>query len=62
MTPSGIEPATFRFVAQYLNHCATVVPMSTMETCEKRKHLLTLALVKPRWTNEALLKTPELFI
>jgi hypothetical protein len=26
MTPSGIEPATFRFVAQYLNHCATAVP------------------------------------
>ena len=24
MTPSGIEPATFRFVAQHLNHCATV--------------------------------------
>jgi len=24
MTPAGIEPATFRFVAQYLNHCATV--------------------------------------
>jgi hypothetical protein len=23
MTPPGIEPATFRFVAQYLNHCAT---------------------------------------
>jgi hypothetical protein len=23
MTPSGIEPATFRFVAQNLNHCAT---------------------------------------
>jgi hypothetical protein len=23
MTPSGIEPATFRFVVQYLNHCAT---------------------------------------
>ena len=23
MTPSGIEPATFRFVAQHLNHCAT---------------------------------------
>jgi len=23
MTPSGIEPATFQFVAQPLNHCAT---------------------------------------
>jgi hypothetical protein len=27
MTPSGIEPATFRFVAQYVNHCATAVPI-----------------------------------
>jgi hypothetical protein len=26
MTPSGIEPATFRFVAQHLNDCATAVP------------------------------------
>ena len=26
MTPSGIEPATFRFVEQHLNHCATAVP------------------------------------
>ena len=26
MTPAGIEPATFRFVAQHLNHCVTVVP------------------------------------
>ena len=26
MTPAGIEPATFRFVAQYFNHCATSVP------------------------------------
>ena len=23
MTPAGIVPATFRFVAQHLNHCAT---------------------------------------
>ena len=27
MTPFGIEPATFRFVAQHLNHCATAVPL-----------------------------------
>ena len=26
MTPSGIKPATFRFVAQYLNHWATAAP------------------------------------
>ena len=26
MTPAEIEPETFRFVAQYLNHCATAVP------------------------------------
>jgi hypothetical protein len=25
ITPSGIEPATFRLVAQYLNHCDTAV-------------------------------------
>ena len=28
MTPAGIEQATFRFVAQYLSHCATAVPHS----------------------------------
>jgi hypothetical protein len=27
MTTSGIEPATFWFVAQHLNHCATAVPI-----------------------------------
>jgi hypothetical protein len=27
LTPAGIEPATFRFVAKQLNHCATAVPL-----------------------------------
>jgi len=26
MTLARIEPATFRFVAQHINHCATAVP------------------------------------
>ena len=26
LKPAGIEPATFRFVAQHLSHCATAVP------------------------------------
>ena len=25
---AGVEPATFRFVAQHLNHCATAVPIN----------------------------------
>ena len=32
MTPAWIEPATFRFVAQHLNHCATAVPKKHVET------------------------------
>ena len=29
-TPSGIEPATFRFVAQHFNHCAIAVPYKSI--------------------------------
>ena len=29
LTPAGIEPATFRSVAQHLTHCATAVPSLT---------------------------------
>jgi hypothetical protein len=29
VTPSGIDPATFRFVTQCLNHCATKCTAST---------------------------------
>jgi len=37
MTPSGIEPVTFRFLAQYLNHCATTVPNNTV--CRQEKFI-----------------------
>ena len=30
MTQAGMEPATFRFVAQHLNHCAAAVPKREM--------------------------------
>jgi len=33
MTPAGIEPATFRFVAQHLSHCATAVPIDCSSDC-----------------------------
>ena len=32
LTPAGIEPATFRFVAQHPNHCATAVPTLGMSS------------------------------
>ena len=30
LTPAGIEPVTFRFVAQYPTHCATAAPTKTI--------------------------------
>jgi len=41
LTPAGIEPETFRFVTQHLNHCATAVGLTkrllkhTLETESK---------------------------
>ena len=32
LTLAGIEPATFRFVAQHLHYCATAVPKYEMPT------------------------------
>jgi len=43
MTPAGIEPATFRFVAQHFNHCATAVLSTHIKYKSvqlKRKHRL----------------------
>ena len=45
MTPSEIEPATFRFVAQHLNHCATAVPVIVSGTCEMTSVQNSLVIV-----------------
>jgi len=36
LTPSGIEPATFRFVAQHRNHCATLYCRSAAKIVHNR--------------------------
>ena len=45
MAPSGIETATFRFVAQHLNYCATAVPI----ICLSVLYLLTSVLWEMVW-------------
>jgi len=41
MKPAGIEPATLRFVAQHLNHCATAVPYAEMHAQKNVKNKST---------------------
>jgi len=45
MTPSGIEPATLRFVAEYLNHCAIAVSFWLESLSTKKNRWLRLMLV-----------------
>ena len=37
LTPAGIEPSTFRFIAQHLNQCATAVPLTIRLKGKTRK-------------------------
>ena len=50
LTPAGIEPATFRFVAQHLNHCATAVPawllLSSVLLCNELPSLLSSQFIR----------------
>jgi len=46
MAPSGIEAATFRFVAQRLNHCATAVPTRDLYVTDSRHWLTFLPYAK----------------
>jgi hypothetical protein len=45
VTPSGIDPATLRFVAQCLNHCATPYPVQSVYTCVFYLHCSVLFIL-----------------
>jgi len=40
LTLAGIEPATFRFVAQHLNHCTTAVPLCDIHQMKLKKLIM----------------------
>jgi len=44
MTPAGIEPTAFRFVAQHLNHCATAVPYVGVEQRIKPQSIFSVGV------------------
>jgi len=46
MTPAGIEPATFRFLARHLNHCATAVPLKLRLQFKIIKWPITVIIIK----------------
>jgi len=48
VTPAGIEPATFRFVEQHLNHCATAVPLFNIYIYMCTSLLFMNATLSPR--------------
>ena len=49
MTPAGIEPATFQFLAQHLNHCATMVP--SLHKCKPQIYILVnVPNTKHQWS------------
>jgi len=51
MTPVGVKTATFRFVAQHLNHCATAVPSIAVRTVKNS-----------RWWTEELSETRRVLL
>jgi len=58
LTPTGNEPATFRFVAQHLNHCATAVPRSTQNWVQIREVVLDIEYTNVVHTNNVYLMLP----
>ena len=65
MTPFRIEPATFRFVAQRLNHCATAVPKAMKLASDIRlRRLQWVGHVTEMdgFASDTQLETPDFFI
>jgi len=57
MTPAGIEPATFRFTVQHLNHCATAVPLWCNNDWDKCTWLITWNVIRSLQNEENFLRT-----
>ena len=61
MTPSGIEPETFRFVAQHRNHCATAITNLTNQNKNYRNKLfpntISMTNVNERTLNNSVHET-----
>jgi len=56
LTPAGIEPATFRFVAQHLDHCATAVPSVLLRMLENLQENSDIIIL---WTETEINKKKE---
>jgi hypothetical protein len=56
MTPSGIDPATFRFLEQCLNHCATACPHIkwVVLLIFRRTHVEVLSCMSAFWSRDLL--------
>ena len=46
LTPAGIEPSSFQFVGQHLNHCVTVVPTFFHGTLQFSGRYLQLLIIR----------------
>ena len=56
LTPAGIEPGTFRFVAQHLNHCATAAALIIQFYSISRRDLKFIKISTTYWYLDIIIK------